>query len=918
MGMSSSQARLLNLTARMHQIEYKAAKLEAQKLQMANESRRVYDNYLQALDARKVQFATLTAKGSVDYADATLAGLENSIVHATEILTSTKAYLLQNVRTNQVYLTQKVADQLGITETEATELPDKKTYLNDRGVYEVDEMETVPNYTDIKSVTPVGNTVIEPGTTEYTKYSYSVQSGSIAAPHDITDQNYSVTYTPSGSVSAPDSIIESYQTQCINAVTPVTEGVPDSQQIRTAEEFVSKLHMNSGTFYLMNDIDLSDYIHSHGFWAEIHLLESTLNGNGHQITGLSGNKALFTFISDSTIENLCVIDANLSTNNDEMGILAEEMNSSTIDNCYVSGTVSTGYCVGGGIVGYLSRTNAGNNFIINSSADVNLVNNAYPHDGGILGNCNATGSSSLIIDNCYTNSPRVVSDQHGTEVISDTSTNVDFSDITTHCVKGTIDGMAGPLDIKAYYAYKMYSSPSNTSGKTYDQYLSQLSSALSHNDYAYASLSSHIGTSEESAVVTRLINGDYSDTTTYTSDEYDIINVKPNGSYNVTKSETQECHEVTVAATEDIINALAVGVHTNLGTAAEKEQLSTYADRIRNNFTEAELASLTQYANNNTKLALIINALSQGNGACLKSNVSALSLSGISITTYNGFTISHDASNVVIKETTGTGYETNPTGTVEIPQTSEIASNLVVAFRKAGKTIDNESAVANNLANKSLDNEYLADLNHYVANYLNGGNSSSINAIYNYIMGSGTKPSISASYDHSAYSAVQVNKGNCVVEYGTRQQATGNKVWDTTDPNYIRYSAEYDNAVKLREAEVTYKIIDDDLANSTEYLNTLLDNDSFVLIDFSKGLGEDMTHTNISVETNLQEVSDETLLRKAEAQYEADMRKIDRKDRMYDHELAALDNERNAIKSEMETLKTVAKDNVERTFKLFG
>ena len=46
MGMASSQARLLNLTARMHQIEYKAAKLEAQKLQLANESSAVYDTYL--------------------------------------------------------------------------------------------------------------------------------------------------------------------------------------------------------------------------------------------------------------------------------------------------------------------------------------------------------------------------------------------------------------------------------------------------------------------------------------------------------------------------------------------------------------------------------------------------------------------------------------------------------------------------------------------------------------------------------------------------------------------------------------------------------------------------------------------------------------------------------------------------------
>ena len=42
MGLSSSQARLLNLTSRMHQIEYKAAKLETEKLQMANESSRVY------------------------------------------------------------------------------------------------------------------------------------------------------------------------------------------------------------------------------------------------------------------------------------------------------------------------------------------------------------------------------------------------------------------------------------------------------------------------------------------------------------------------------------------------------------------------------------------------------------------------------------------------------------------------------------------------------------------------------------------------------------------------------------------------------------------------------------------------------------------------------------------------------------
>ena len=76
--------------------------------------------------------------------------------------------------------------------------------------------------------------------------------------------------------------------------------------------------------------------------------------------------------------------------------------------------------------------------------------------------------------------------------------------------------------------------------------------------------------------------------------------------------------------------------------------------------------------------------------------------------------------------------------------------------------------------------------------------------------------------------------------------------------------------------------------------------------------------TSVSTNTGLQEVTDQVALKKAEAKYEADMKKIDMKDRKYDTDLAALDAERNAIKQEMDTLKTVAKENVERTFKLFG
>ena len=65
-------------------------------------------------------------------------------------------------------------------------------------------------------------------------------------------------------------------------------------------------------------------------------------------------------------------------------------------------------------------------------------------------------------------------------------------------------------------------------------------------------------------------------------------------------------------------------------------------------------------------------------------------------------------------------------------------------------------------------------------------------------------------------------------------------------------------------------------------------------------------------------MTDDIDLKKAEAKYEADMRKIDAKDKKFDTDLAAMEQERNAIKTEMETLKTVAKDNVDRTFRLFS
>ena len=145
----------------------------------------------------------------------------------------------------------------------------------------------------------------------------------------------------------------------------------------------------------------------------------------------------------------------------------------------------------------------------------------------------------------------------------------------------------------------------------------------------------------------------------------------------------------------------------------------------------------------------------------------------------------------------------------------------------------------------------------------------------------------------------------------SNQAQTANIGWDRTDP-------EIDEALNFYEmVKGGYIIVENEQAASTEWLTNMVNSGTAVFSQIDRTTNKAFD-TNVATNVLLQEVTDETELKKAEAEYEADMRKIDSKDKRYDVELAHLENERNAIKTEIDTLKTVAKDNVDRTFKLFG
>ena len=87
MGMAASQARLLCITARIHDVEYQAQSIQNAKVQLATQSDQVYNDYLEALDAQTLTISTMGADGQTSKITATFNNLfsSNRVRPATQI-----------------------------------------------------------------------------------------------------------------------------------------------------------------------------------------------------------------------------------------------------------------------------------------------------------------------------------------------------------------------------------------------------------------------------------------------------------------------------------------------------------------------------------------------------------------------------------------------------------------------------------------------------------------------------------------------------------------------------------------------------------------------------------------------------------------------------------------------------------------
>ncbi len=390
MGMSSSQARLLTLTARMHDIEHRAQKIEADKLRLANDSRKAYEEYLIALDSKKIQYKSIASDGSITFRDATMNIMENGSIPDYTGEHAMKNLFLQNQQ-GMIMVTPAVARAFGLDSWASTTPMDDYIegvtgkHKSTREIFKtvmVDDPDTITGFT------PIANTLV------------SNPSGSVSHTFSpVENEEGGVDYE---ALNGYAKFIDTHSTASGNeitgttALTDLTSG--GSYQIKTAEG-LKQLATLSGsslptgiTITIANDIDMSGI----SGWTGIQNFGGTFNGNGYKISNLSGSNGLFaSTTAGATIKNVAMENVNINGSS-YVGGLIGSANCTDVENCYSTGTVK-GSSYAGGLVGNI--TGVSHNKFNNVYSSAKVIGSGGT--GGLIGYLRVSPGSIFDLSNCY-------------------------------------------------------------------------------------------------------------------------------------------------------------------------------------------------------------------------------------------------------------------------------------------------------------------------------------------------------------------------------------------------------------------------------------------------------------------------------------------------------------------------------------
>lgn len=113
---------------------------------------------------------------------------------------------------------------------------------------------------------------------------------------------------------------------------------------------------------------------------------------------------------------------------------------------------------------------------------------------------------------------------------------------------------------------------------------------------------------------------------------------------------------------------------------------------------------------------------------------------------------------------------------------------------------------------------------------------------------------------------------------------------------------------------------DGDASNNSDWLQNMIKSGKITITATQRnGESKDICPgSDISLGYTQTTQIDNSAYAKAEAKYEHDLRQLDKKDKAFDLDLSKLETKRAALTKEYDSVKTVIKDNIERTFGIFS
>ena len=175
------------------------------------------------------------------------------------------------------------------------------------------------------------------------------------------------------------------------------------------------------------------------------------------------------------------------------------------------------------------------------------------------------------------------------------------------------------------------------------------------------------------------------------------------------------------------------------------------------------------------------------------------------------------------------------------------------------------------------------------------------------------------SYSSEIYEYMKYNKQDDMDKVIERNELDYDTTWDDVKNEfnyYLNLWEQINEAGGCQIIDPQYESGDE----GNEWFNNMVEAGRVIISVYNTNKKE-WVETSVATSTNennLQEVQDETDLKKAEAEYEYELDKINAKDTKYDQDLSKLETERTSITTEMDSIKQVRDDNIERTFGIFS